>query len=295
MEKTKLILDTDISNEVDDQFALVYLVKSLNFEDIEAITIAPFSNSGYAQTNSASEGTELSFITACKVLDLIDAGELKSKVIKGAEAYFNESRQTNPAVQKIIECARNNQKTTILAIGAITNVALALEHAPDIATKIKVIWLGGNSFLSERNDEFNFKQDVEAVKKVFYSKVDLTVIPCKNVASLLSISVYELKHYIQDKGNIGKYLCEIFENCKRFYRKNPIDEIGENKVLWDLSVIAFFIHPEWFETKAVKCPKICDDLSYKKKFTRRKIKFVLNMSRHKIYQDFFLKLGSEGN
>ena len=29
MEKVNVILDTDISNEIDDQFALAYLIKSL--------------------------------------------------------------------------------------------------------------------------------------------------------------------------------------------------------------------------------------------------------------------------
>ena len=47
-----LILDTDISNEVDDQFALTYLMKSIDLFNLEAITIAPFGHSGYKKTKS---------------------------------------------------------------------------------------------------------------------------------------------------------------------------------------------------------------------------------------------------
>ena len=43
MEKKKVILDTDMYNEIDDQFALTYLMKSLDIFDLEATTIAPFS------------------------------------------------------------------------------------------------------------------------------------------------------------------------------------------------------------------------------------------------------------
>lgn len=48
--KKKVILNTDMFNEVDDQFALTYLIKSLDVFELEAITIAPFSKSGYANT-----------------------------------------------------------------------------------------------------------------------------------------------------------------------------------------------------------------------------------------------------
>ena len=56
-----------------------------------------------------------------------------------------------------LKIANKNDKTYILAIGAITNVAIAINKEPKIVDKIEVIWLGGNSFLSKENKEFNFK------------------------------------------------------------------------------------------------------------------------------------------
>ena len=40
-QKVNVILDTDIYNECDDQFALSYLLKSQDKFNIEAITVAP--------------------------------------------------------------------------------------------------------------------------------------------------------------------------------------------------------------------------------------------------------------
>ena len=71
MKKQNVILDTDISNEVDDQFALCYLIKSLDTVNLQAITIAPFKGSGYAPVETLAEGTDLSFNTASKVLDML--------------------------------------------------------------------------------------------------------------------------------------------------------------------------------------------------------------------------------
>ena len=48
----------------------------------------------------------------------------------------NRYTENNPAVNKIIEIALKNRKTYILAIGAITNVALAIKKEPKIINKI---------------------------------------------------------------------------------------------------------------------------------------------------------------
>ena len=289
--KTNVILDTDISNEVDDQFALCYLMKSLENINLQAITIAPFCSNGYVKTGSLNEGTNLSFETAEKILDMLGESQYKKVMFKGATKYFWESKENNDSTSKIIEIARANDHTTILALGALTNIALALKKAPDIIKKIDIIWLGGNSFLSAKNDEYNFRQDVEAVRVVFNSKVKLVVIPCKNVASNLSTTTIEIEHYLKKCGKIGEYLCEIFENCKKAYRNDKADGVGQAKTLWDLSIIAYMINKEWFETSEASCPKINDDTSYKLTKFKHKITFVNNLSRHKIYKDFFIKMG----
>ena len=286
-----IILDTDISNEVDDQFALTYLMKSIDLFNLEAITIAPFCSNGYVKIKDVNEGIDISYNAACKILDMIDKKEYKKIIYKGATKYFYESKELNEGARKIIDIARKNEHTTIIAIGAITNVALALYHTPDIIDKVDIVWLGGNSFLSSKNDEYNFRQDVEAVRYVFESKVELVVIPCKNVASDLSTSIYELEHYLKDKGEIGKYLCNIFKDIKKNYTVTPLDEIGQTKTLWDLSAIAYVINKDWFIVNEVSCPTINDDLSYKLTSNRHIVKFVSNLRRNKIYQDFFIKMG----
>ena len=293
MNKLKnVVLDTDMYNEVDDQFALTYLMKSLDKLNVEAITIAPFLGSGYANTKTIEEGTKKSYDTTLMLLDMLNNSEYKHKVCKGSVKYFYESKEDNDAVNKIIEIANKNKKTIILAIGAITNVALAIYKDPTIISKIEVIWLGGNSFLSEQNFEFNFKQDIEAVKYVFDSKVKLTVIPCRNVASNLVTTIYELRHYLNES-EIGNYLCNTFEQLKKHYYKNDKDEYGTSKTLWDLSVIAYAINDSWFESKKVSCPNILTNGGYELTNDRHEINFVNDLSRNKIFNDYFIKMESE--
>ena len=150
-EKVNVILDTDTYNECDDQFALAYLLKNQDKFNIEAITVAPYSHSDRKET--IEETTEKSYKEILKICNWLNF-ETKNKVFKGSIDYIcNGFNVNNDAVIKIIEVANKNEKTYILAIGAITNVALAIKKSPEIINKMEVIWLGGNSFLADNNRE----------------------------------------------------------------------------------------------------------------------------------------------
>ena len=56
--KVNVILDTDIYNECDDQFALSYLIKSQDKFNIEAIAIAPYHHDNNI---SIQEGIDKSY------------------------------------------------------------------------------------------------------------------------------------------------------------------------------------------------------------------------------------------
>ena len=153
-EKINVILDTDTYNECDDQFALAYMLKNQDIFNVEAITVAPYSHKKSKLT--IKEGQVLSYNEILKICGWLNF-DTNNKVFKGSTDYIkNGYKEENDAVNKIIEIALKNDKTHILAIGAITNIALAIEKEPKIIDKIEVIWLGGHSLLQDNNDEFNF-------------------------------------------------------------------------------------------------------------------------------------------
>ena len=281
-EKINVILDTDTYNECDDQFALSYMIKSQDIFNIEAITVAPYSHKERNET--VISGREKSYNEILKICNWLEF-DTTNKVFKGAEDYIcNGYKQDNEAVNKIIEIALKNNKTYIMAIGAITNVALAIKKEPKIIDKIEVIWLGGHSLLQDNNLEFNFKQDVNAVRIVFESKVKLTIIPCKNVASNLRTSIYEFNHYLKDKSELCNYLIDRFYN-------DGYHGIQERRVIWDISVIAYLINKDWFTSNEISCPNIKDDTSYELTTNNHKITMINNIDVNKVYADLFKKLG----
>lgn len=281
-DKINLILDTDTYNECDDQFALSYLIKSKGLFNIEAITVAPYSHTKMDVT--VRDGQELSYNEILKICNWLNF-DSDNKVFKGSMDYIqNGYDETNDAINKIIEIALKNSKTYILGIGAITNIALAIKKEPKIVNKIEIIWLGGNEPGYKDNLEYNFRQDVAAVKIVFESKAKLTILPCKNVVSKLRIDINTLKKHLENKSELCNYLIERFYN-------DGYHGIQDSRVIWDISAIAYMINKNWFETKLISCPNIRNDTSYEITNNRHNITFVTKLDRKKIYEDLFNKLG----
>ena len=117
--------------------------------------------------------------------------------------------------------------------------------------------------------------------------MNLTIIPCKGVASNLKISIYELEHYLKGKNELCNYLCGRFYNDR-------IHGIQTRRMIWDISVIAYLINKEWFEEREMDCPKINKDLSYTFNKNDRKIKFVTYLNTDEICKDIFNKLVEKG-
>lgn len=281
IDKLNVILDTDTYNECDDQFALAYMLKSQDRFNIEAITIAP-----YKQKNDLNieEGLDKSYKEVVKICNWLNF-DTDDKIFKGSTNYISQGYdQTTPAVEKIIRIALKNKKTYIIAIGAITNVAMAIIKEPKIVDRIEIIWLGGHSLLNKDNQEFNFRQDIQAVKIVFESKVKLTIIPCKNVASNLKTSIYEIEYYLKGKSRLGNYLCDRFYNDGKH-------GIQTRRVIWDISAIAYLKNNEWFETVEINCPNIKEDTSYELNTNNHLITMVNYLDDNKIYKDLFKCLG----
>lgn len=280
MNKKHIILDTDTFNETDDQFAIAYLLKNRKNFILDAVTIAPFQKKNKINTK---ESIDLSYKEAKKVFELCKE-ESDGLIYKGAEGYIKDGyNKSNEAVDKIIEVCLKNDKTYILGIAAITNIALAIKYEPKIIDKIELIWLGGHSIINDDNkNEANFK-DVEAVKMIFKSNVKLTIIPCKPVASNLSTTMHELKNEIYGKNKLCNFLYRTFKDYTKRKDKGRWP-------LWDIAVIAYMINKDWFEQFETNCPDIKDDLSYKVNSKNRKVAFINNLNYDAIYKDLFEKL-----
>lgn len=287
-----IIMDTDAYNEIDDQFAISYLIKHQEKFKIKGFCAAPFLN---ARVSTVSEGMRKSYEEILNLLSLTNNDELKSIVFKGSEDYLKDEHTPihSDASAFIANHANEyNQERPlyIIAIGAITNIASAILQNPEMINRCVVIWLGGHAIHCNNGaNEFNMRQDIAAARVVFDSGIPLVMLPCKGVVDRLLTSKYELEHWLSGKNKLCDYLfLHTVEEAESYAKDRPW-----TRVIWDISAVAWLLNENnrYMKDKLISCPVPEYDKHYAFDDNRRLIKYVYEINRDAIFEDLFHSLG----
>lgn len=241
MEKIRVIINTDIGDDVDDTLAIAYALEHSEL-DIVGITTVYKDVDKRAQlvyevlkeygrcdipiyTGSPNPILNRPYIT--EPPKIYEAYRLDEKV-----AVYSD------AVGFIIGTIKEHPETIILEMGPQTNLALAYLQAPTIMEKANVIAMGG--YFKGVYPEWNIVCDPEAAKIVTDFSKRLTMIG-------LEITIQTAltdKHYAQiDQGNNSHrdFLLRYIKEWKKVS--------GFGVTLHDALLIEYLIHPELFETR----------------------------------------------
>lgn len=282
--KTRIVIDTDAFNEIDDQFALIYALLSAEKLTIEAIYAAPFHN---RRSSGPEEGMEKSYQEILKVIALqkMSAGDFVFKGSTGFLRDYQNPYQSEAAVDLIRRALSSPPEDPlyVVAIGAITNIASAILMEPSIIERIVVVWLGGHALEWPNIAEFNLKQDILASRLILDCGVPLVLFPCWGVSSSLTLEQAEVDTFIRDRGICGQFLAELFTKFKSDPNELP-------KIIWDIAPFAWLVNEEWTETKLIESPLISDILTWETGEQRHLIRYCSNIDRDPVYYDFYEKL-----
>lgn len=282
--RIRMVLDTDAYNEIDDQFAIVYALQSLDRLDVQALYAAPFHNS---LSDGPKDGMEKSYVEIQEILGRLNA-TATHPVFRGSDRYLPgpETPVDSPAARDLINramTAPDDEPLYVVAIGAITNVASAILLEPRIIERIVVVWLGGHALHWRNTREFNLAQDIPAARIVLDCGVPLMLVPCMGVASHLLTTLPEIDRYVRGKGAIGDFLAERYESCKP-------DHYAYSRVIWDISVIGWLVDPESVASVLTHSPVLTDQATWSQDATRHMIRCASGLSRDRIFRDLFRKL-----
>jgi purine nucleosidase len=152
------------------------------------------------------------------------------------------------AVDFMIETLRNEPAgtVTICTLGPLTNLALALQKAPDIAGRIQELVMMGGGFFEGGNitpaAEFNIFVDPEAAKIVFESGVPIVMMPLDVTHQLLTT-----RERLAKIAAIGSRPAEVLVQWLAFFERFDIEKYGsDGGPLHDPSVIAYLLQPNLF-------------------------------------------------
>ena len=208
-----VVLDTDTFNEVDDRFALAYLLRSKDKLCAKAIYAAPYM---HAKVDEPEVGMENSYREIIKLLGILQEDV---PVFKGSRSYLNndcyfpqqlsvelnkphlafqkiappltkEDFVDSPAARDLVARAKNyspEKPLYVVSIGAITNIASAILMDRSIVENIVVVWLGGKGRHMQDAKEYNMVQDYTAVRTVMQSGTPFVQLPCLGVVSHFTV------------------------------------------------------------------------------------------------------------
>lgn len=252
----RIILDTDPG--IDDAMALYCALRSPEVEVVALTTV--FGNGGVdLTTTNALRLLEIAGRTDIPVARGA-AGPLTGVYRGGAEVVHGRDGQgdiflsapTTRAVDRdapdyIVErVLAEPGAITLVAIGPLTNVALALRREPRIAGLVhRVVLMGGNAFVSGNITpaaEANIYNDAQAADEVFAAGWPVTMIGL-DVTHRTIMSATELGRYSRANNPMAQHIARIAPFYLDFTRGNDgLDGI----YVHDSTAIAYLICPEAF-------------------------------------------------
>jgi inosine-uridine nucleoside N-ribohydrolase len=294
--KSTVIFDTDANNELDDQHALAYLLLNGESFIVKGITVNATFNGGDIDNH---------YKEAERVIRLCNL-DGKIPLIKGANGSFPEIRSNvtneefdgSKAIDFIIETAKQvDAPLTIIAVGKLTNVALALEKDPSITSKLRIVWLGSNY---PEPGEYNQVNDTSAMNYILNTRVSFEMVTVRygkpSGTDAVKITQQEVDELMPGKGpmisevvtgrhggsftTFGDYSMSLFEHTD-YYGDPP------SRALFDMAAVAIVKNPDWAEYSEIPGPILISENWVDKPDNDRKIGLWENFNKEEIMEDFY--------
>lgn len=237
MKKTTILIDTDFGDDTDDAAAF-RLALSCGCLDIAAVTTV------FGDTKKRAEMV-LEFLSLYGRHDIPAAAGHEKTLIERAHSAGPEPIQypvlknrtdllfDRPAEDLIIQCVREHPDLVILAMGSMTNLAMAFLREPELMRHVKILAMGGAFF--DAKPEWNIACDPEAARLVMEQSENLIMMGL-DVTKYLRISQEMLDGWRKRRDPAMDYFLEgvsLFQKATGF----PV-------TFHDVLLVAYLLDPE---------------------------------------------------
>lgn len=253
----KIIIDADTGNEMDDLYAIAYLLGKVD-SNLIALTAAHFNNAdlltekywnGYK--TKGIKTMEVSFELNEQLLEYAKREDVLC--LKGAakiigRAWGGTEPRSSEASQKIIEAASkipNGEKLVVFTLGPLTNIASAIIEKPSIQDKIVLYMMGANYYPEKSawdKSEFNIRNDLNAFNYLLNSEVEMHIMTATTSAAFKFDKQETLEKHGDTK--LDELLMEKWDAVGA----------GKNWIMWDLALIIAYFHLEFVTEVSINTP-----------------------------------------
>jgi len=255
-EPRKIIIDTDPGQ--DDAAAIMLALGSPELDILGITTVAGNVPLERTSTNAriilefCSRPEVKVFAGADRPIarPLITAEHVHGKTgLDGPELHEPQMPlQAQHAVDFIVETLKREPAgtVTLCTLGPLTNIALALKKAPEIAGRVRELVMMGGGFFEGGNitpaAEFNVYVDPEAAAAVFKAGIPIVMMPLDVTHKVLT-----LKSRVEKLRAIGSRPAKALVEMLDFFERFDVEKYGsDGGPLHDPTVIAYLLKPELF-------------------------------------------------
>jgi inosine-uridine nucleoside N-ribohydrolase len=184
--KEKVIIDTDIGDDIDDAFAVALALRSPQLEILGLTTT-------FRDTQSRARLADHLLEQAGRIDVPVAAGKQTSyDQLMSQQVYAdNGPHKTYPdAVEFILQQIRRYpHQVTLIAIGPLMNLGALIDRDPRTFRRLRRVVIMGGSINFGYGDkgaeaEWNIRNDVPSARKLFSSGVPIYVMPLDSTANL---------------------------------------------------------------------------------------------------------------
>ncbi|SHF25636.1 purine nucleosidase [Seinonella peptonophila] len=258
LKARKIILDCDPGH--DDAIALLMAAANPKIELVGVTTVAG---------NSTIEKTTLNAQKVCELAGIhvpIAQGASRPLVREQvtASSIHGESGLDGPslptptkplleidAVDFIIQTlSQSDEKITLVPVGPLTNIALAIRKEPKILDKIEeIVFMGGGRFGNwTPAAEFNIYVDAEAAQIVLDSGVPITMVGLDLTHQAIATKAIQ-QQIAQIDHKVARFVVELLE----FFSETYKEVFGfEGAPIHDACCVAYCIDPDVFTTSHLR-------------------------------------------
>ncbi len=296
-EKINVIFDTDANNEVDDQHALAYLLFNGGTFNVEGVTVNATFNGGNIDSHYREAETVIRLCGSEGLFPLLKGADKDFATIKNSirQPRFDGS----DAVNFIIEKANDSrtQPLVVIAVGKLTNVALAAMKDPSIASKIRLVWLGSNF---PEPGEYNQDNDTAAMNYLLDTDVPLEIVTVRygkpSGTDAVKVTPDDIIKNMRGKGpriatpvmgrhdtaftSFGDYSINLFEHIE-LYGTPPA------RSLFDMAAVAIIKNPGWASKRELPAPILSNNKWVERPSNTRRVWLWEDFDSNGIMQDFF--------
>lgn len=279
-----IVLTTDCGTEIDDQWAVVYLAVS-----------PQFNLKGVVTTHAPNLAEPRSGTSANCVHDVFRRLHLASppQVFAGSSVPLPERAPLrNAGIDFIIKTSREysaKNRLTILTIGATTDVASAFLADPTLGDRVEVLTMGFNSW-PRGTDPWNIKNDPLAYSVILDSRAPITIGGADVCRAHLTVDAKRVNSLVRGHGEVGDWLADLFED---FVTKNAdfvAQDVGPQRwVIWDTIVVAHLLGYTQFSTHPRPALNTVD-LTFLPIETDKTIRWITKVDETHMWEDFTTKI-----